>query len=227
MKPRFLLCTLLLSSCSFFGSRTPVPNPDPNHTHMDFAVWAGGTKLDFSADEYMSSVPKDDDLSTFLPRVLAHGDEEEGDTLPGRKYLHLHDGNGHVIHSHKPNQTIGQFFASIGLSMTTDCLTLDDHQFDALDPGWKKDFAREKALCNNGKFHWTFYVNGKVEPMNPEYVLRDIDKLLLIYSAGDIHTTELESMTDDACLYSKTCPWRGEPPAENCISDPEVPCVLP
>ena len=39
-------------------------------------------------------------------------------------------------------------------------------------------------------------------------------------------TEQKEEMTDDACLYSKTCPWRGEPPAENCIADPEVPCVL-
>ena len=38
---------------------------------------------------------------------------------------------------------------------------------------------------------------------------------------------ELQEMTDDACKYSKTCPWRGEPPAESCIADPAVPCTAP
>jgi hypothetical protein len=188
----------------------PAFNPDPNHNHADFAVWVNGKELDFSADQYMSG--SSTDASTH---------PESGP----RQYLHLHDGNGHVIHRHKPGMTLGNFFSSIGFNMTDTCLTLDDTQFKALDAGWVKDFARTKKLCNDGKFHWTFVVNGKEVPMEAGYVFADEDAILLSYSASDTAwQDEWKAMTDDACLYSKTCPWRGRPPTEGCIADPTVPC---
>jgi hypothetical protein len=216
------LAVLTLSACSW-GSGTAV-NPDPNHTHADFAVWINGQKLDFSDERYMSAPPADE--TSWILKASAHGDEDDGHVVPGREYLHLHDGNGHVLHSHKPGQTIGQFFGSLGMPMTPNCFDLDDFQFATLDPSWVRDFARTKKLCDDGKFHWTMMVNGARIPMNPDYALVDLDTILLSYGASDTAATEeYAKMTDDACLYSKTCPERGDPPTENCIADPTVPCV--
>ena len=212
---RFVLAlplALFLVACKFWLP-TSAPNPDPNHTHADFAVWVNGQMLNFSDARYMSGSSKDEPAG------------EHDDAHHKHASLHLHDGNGHVIHRHKPGLGIGEFFASLDITMTKDCLTLDDFQYGKLDAGWKADFAITKNLCNNGKFHWTMVVNGTEKPMDPHYVFADDDKILLTYSAGDSWEEEWKQMTDDACLFSQTCPRRGKPPAENCIADPAVPCT--
>lgn len=233
---RFTPALIILSGIAAFAlsaydmishGRTLRENPDPNHTHADFAVWVNGTQLDFSAPEYMSVVPTTSaaPMLPFVAKAHAHGDEPEGTVIPGRKYLHLHDGNGHVIHRHKPGLTLGDFFASLGMKMTSDCFTLDQHQLEAMNQSWMEIHNLGANLCNNGKFHWAMYVNGTQVPMNPAYDFADLDQILLTYSAGDDHTAELELLSEDACRYSLRCPWKGEPPKENCISDPTVPCV--
>ena len=215
----------LLTVAVYFGfmgvvyPRIPWPidlstNPDPNHTHADFAVWVNGVKLDFSDARYMSGISADEESY-----------DEPAEYLD--QHLHLHDGIGHVLHRHKPGLPLHDFFTSLGLPMTSECLTLDDYQYDRIDAGWKEDFAIQKKLCSNGKFRWAMLVNGEALPLNPDYVFQDNDKILLAYGDGDDYSPLLEAMTDDACLYSRTCPWRGDPPAENCIADPEVPCVAP
>ncbi len=166
----------------------PALNPDPNHTHADFAVFVDGEKLDFSDEKYMSNEQKH--LS---------------------QYLHLHDGLGSVIHRHKPGLALGEFLSSLGLTMEKDCMTLDSQQ-----------------LCNDGKQRWKMVVNGGERSLDPSYVFKDTDKILLTYGASDtLWENESQQVTDDACLYSKTCPERGEPPTENCIADPTVPCMAP
>ena len=58
------------------------------------------------------------------------------------------------------------------------------------------------------------------------YVFADEDKILITTAVDDTELQkELKLLTDDACLYSQTCPERGEPPTENCIADPAVPCI--
>ena len=172
----FLLPVLLLVACE----REYVPNPDPNHMHADFAVWVDGVQVDSSGDKYMSGLSTDEEGEHHHP------------------YLHLHDHIGHVIHSHKPGQTLREFFDSI-------------------------DFKFPKPLER-----WTMWINGQEEEFNLDYVFQDMDQILLTNSAGSAKVlNELEQLTDDACKYSKTCPWKGEPPTENCVADPAVPCVIP
>src|SRR3989338_3129990 len=146
----------------------PPSNPDPNHTHADVAVWVGGMRLDFSDERYMSGSDADEQGGE-------HGHEHR------HQYLHLHDGNGHVIHRHKPGLPLGEFFASIGLPMEENCVTIDDAQLAALDVGWKRDFALTSMLCDNGKFHWRIFVNGEERAFAPRYVFEDGDQLLLTY----------------------------------------------
>lgn len=209
-----LTIVFILMMVDIMSEPVSVKNPDPNHTHADFAVWVNGTKLDFSDARYMTGESTQDHTH----------DESLG---PLRKYLHLHDGIGYVMHRHKPGLTIGNFFSTIGFTMTKTCFTLDAFQFSKLDTGWVKSFAITKNLCTNGKFHWMMYVNAKAVPFDPAFSFADGDKILLTYDAADDHSAQLTQMTDGACRYSKTCPWKGAPPAENCISDPTVPCVAP
>lgn len=189
-------------------------NPDPNHTHADFAVWVLGEQLDFSNPAYMTG--ESDDPSSYA------------DAKELRKNLHLHDGLGTVIHRHKPGLTLGDFLTSIGQAASGSCITLDERQFGTIDPGKQTSYDLTYALCETGKFRWMMAVNGVARPFDPGYDFADGDRILLTYGTGDILSPdELGSVSDDACKYSKTCPWRGEPPAENCIADPEVPCTVP
>ncbi len=173
---------LLLVSCA---ARTYQPNPDPNHTHADFAVFVDGVRFDFSGEEFMSE-------SEFEENDDDHGSH-------GHKhhpYFHLHDGVDHVLHAHKPGLTLREFFDSIAF------------RFEG--PGWR------------------MFVNGAEVTFDLGYTFKDMDKILFTKSVDDVKVEEeLRQMTEDACLYSKTCPWRGKPPTENCIADPAVPCVIP
>lgn len=189
MRSLVLFIPILLTACSLFGSREPAVNPDPNHTHADFAIYLEGERLDFSDEKYMSS------------------DEDHK-----HPYFHLHDGIGHVIHRHKPGLSIGEFSRSLGFTMTPHCMTLDS----------------KVMVCPGDGKKWQMFVNAEERPFDPDFVFNDTDKILLTYGASaEMVKEQLQEMTDDACLYSRTCPWRGDPPAENCIADPTVPCIAP
>ena len=171
-----------------------VPSPDPNHAHADFAVWFDDMQVNFAREEFMSG----------------SSDEHDPNHYKHDQYFHLHDGNGHVVHRHKPGLPISEFFASLGMKFTKDCFRID----------------AANAACIGPLGTLRMLVNGKEIPVNPDYVFEDLDQILIILAANDdeiIHA--LAQMTDDACLYSQRCPWRGAPPAENCIADPAVPCV--
>ena len=203
--------------------REAAVNPDPNHTHVDFAVWvdAPGSPegssvlemIDFSATKYMSD-SSDAEKEGEHPHEHLH------------PYLHLHDGNGHVIHRHKPGLTLGEFFTSIGAKMgktTTDAgRTLAADCFE-----WEDLAGQHNSRCS-GEWGHTLHmlVNGKEVAYDPEYVFKDGDAILIVFAKDDADVQRaLGELTHDACLYSKTCPWRGEPPAEGCIADPTVPCT--
>ena len=212
MKLFYSLPILLLTSCSLFGHKEYAANPDPvNHIHADFAVWIEDEKIDFTDSKYMSGVSYDEE---------SHDEVSEYH----HEHLHLHDGIGWVMHTHKPGDGIGDFFSSIGVVMTANCMKLDsgvDICPNELGQRWRI-FVRHRPLEGS---EW------EEMAWDPEYELKDMDQILLTYQNEDEAsmeriTEQKEEMTDDACLYSKTCPWRGEPPAENCIADPEVPCVL-
>lgn len=194
-----------LTACSFGG---PAVNPDPNHTHADFAIWIHNRKLDFSDPRYMSGTSTDE---------ATH--DEEGEHLD--PYLHLHDEKGNVIHRHKPGLTIGDFLSSLGITMdlgSGSCMRITG--VDAV----------ERSYCSDpsGSPRWRMFVNGTEGAFDPAYVFTDLDRILLSFGADDEEVqSQLKDLTDDACLYSRTCPERGDPPAESCIADPTVPCVVP
>ncbi len=188
--------TALFLGFAKLSSASPAVNPDPNHTHADFAVFIEGKKFNFSDPAYMSGTT----------------DESDPEHTRRDPFLHLHDGIGYVIHRHKPGLTVGEFFASLGFTMDEACLTTD----------------AGKQYCSEGDKRWRMFVNAEEKPWNPQFAFNDLDQILLTFGADEDEVRrEFKEMTADACLYSKTCPWRGEPPAENCVSDPTVPCVAP
>jgi hypothetical protein len=178
----------------YLEKREVATNPDPNHSHADFAVWVGGKQpFDFSKPQFQSG------------HDAAAGQHDE--------YFHVHDGNGKVLHRHKPGLPLEEFFLSVHLDM---------------DPNCKDSAAYPNPPCMFPKGSGTprMFVNGKEIPYNPGYVFVDLDHILLTDAATDEEVQkELSLLTDDACMYSKTCPERGEPPTEGCVADPEVPCT--
>lgn len=190
-------CSQQISTNTTDVSTPKAVNPDPNHTHADFAIFIDGKQLDFSDPEYMADLPTEIDHSD-------HGHTHDT--------LHLHDEVATVIHRHKPGQSFGEFLNSIGIQLTTSCITLAD----------------QTQFCTNNENILTMVINNAHMPVDPNYVFVDEDQILLTYNKVNSNwVDEWNQLTDDSCLYSKTCPERGEPPVENCIADPEVPCLAP
>ncbi len=190
----WILLVLVPATVHLYRVNMRAENPDPNHTHADFSVWIDSERVDFSQAKYISGGSE------------THTEEQEK-----HKYFHLHDGNGNVLHRHKPGLPIGQFFASLGFTLMADCLATDDG----------------RKVCDTDGKTWRFFVNGVERPMDPEYIFEDGDRLLWSYGADDVEIArEIREVTDDACRYSRTCPGRGDPPTESCIADPTVPCRI-
>ncbi len=115
---------------------------------------------------------------------------------------HFHDGNDEVVHRHANNATLADFFHSIGVTLTDTCLTLDTGT----------------AHCTNATNQLLLFVNGTPVPDIISYQTAEKDRILLYY--GDPKNPRLPEyiagVTDESCLYSHTCPERGEPPTESC-----------
>lgn len=127
-------------------------------------------------------------------------------------FTHLHDMNGEVIHKHMTGLTLGDFFTSLGMSFSETCFEMD----------------YKTKNCNNETSSLKFYVNGSLNTKFDQYELNDLDQILISYgneSAEQIQA-QLDSVTDEACIYSETCPERGNPPDESsCLGAEE--CLAP
>ncbi|HVW66818.1 MAG TPA: hypothetical protein VHA78_03745 [Candidatus Peribacteraceae bacterium] len=200
-----IIFLILIPIAMYAGYNRTAKNPDPNHTHADFAVWINGTKLDFSQKKYMQDIPTDEE-----EQMLEHSTGTGSGPDYFKRYMHLHDGNGDVLHRHKPGLGFGDFLTSLHFTLTPTCLTTD---------------TGEKT-CDTADKKWQLFVNGKeIVPFNDNYIFDDGNTILLTYGADSAEVQREESlMTHDACRYSQTCPGRGKAPTESCISDPTVPC---
>ena len=153
------------------------------HEHIDFKVVLNGKAVDFSQAKYQSSEEQ--------------GGKERDDSV------HLHDGNGGIIHKHRAGVDLGHFFQSLGMSLSTDCFVLD---------------TGEKFCNGNGKT-LTFFVNGKENDQFGNYSISDLDRVFVSYGNESVATVaaQVASVGDSACIYSEKCPERGKPPTEGCV----------
>lgn len=150
------------------------------HAHFDLGIYLSGKAVDLSLDKY-----QDSDKNKLDPNA------------------HFHDGNGKVIHLHKKGVTLGEFFKSLKMELTTTCFTLDS--------GVKN--------CNSGTKLLKMFVNGSQNSDFEKYVPQDLDRVLVTFGSETEKQiqTQIDSVSDDSCIYSLKCPGRGKPPVENCV----------
>lgn len=162
---------------------TPHPvgytNNDEVHVHGDFRMYIGDERTRFTDAKYQSST--------------AHAHHAS---------LHFHDGNDEVIHRHADNVTLVEFFDSIGLKLTNDCIMMDTGT----------------NYCTGSTSTLMLIVNNEQRPDIENYIFAEEDRILLYY--GDTTNPNIRDyatgVTDLACMYSGTCPERGTPPTEGC-----------
>ena len=118
------------------------------------------------------------------------------------QHIHLHDNNGEIIHRHGHGVTMSDFFDSLGYIVTEDCITTDTAE----------------AFCSTATEQLQFFVNGELTDDLANYVNQEEDRLLIFYGSPDdpIIPDLLVQISDEACIYSGTCPERGEAPPESC-----------
>ena len=106
------------------------------------------------------------------------------------KYVHFENGDGNVVHVHAKGVTINFMLNTLGMNLDSKCLTIDSQKF-----------------CNQGNKSIKFFVNGKRNYEFGNYVIKDLDKILISY--GDENESEiiyqLNSITNLACKESKRC----------------------
>lgn len=174
------------TGCSISEPITPTPTPavspvDAYHIHADFKVFVDNQTVDFSKTQYQSKDSADLDTN-----------------------IHLHDGNGNIIHIHKKGTPLAELFKSFGGDFTNSCLT----------------YNSKDKFCNQSDKTLKLYVNGKIDNQFGNYIPNDLDQILITFGnePQNIIDTELKSVTNDACIYSNKCPERGKPPSEDCIT---------
>lgn len=156
-----------------------LPQSKEVHVHANFSFYILNNRVDLTAEKYQSS-----------PESIKHPS------------MHFHDGVDTVLHRHAEGITLGEFMKSLGITLTSSCVTLDT----------------QEEYCTDAHNVLRLYVNGTVVQDPASYVTQEKDRLLLYYGApGDPIISELlMGVTDDACMYSGTCPERGNPPFESC-----------
>lgn len=124
--------------------------------------------------------------------------------------VHFHDGNGDVVHVHKAGITVNDLFASFGMNLGQDCITYDANT----------------TKCATGSDKLKMYVNGSASNEFGSYVMKDLDRILVLFGSYNDATvaSEIKKVPDTACIYSKTCPERGSPPPEECAGGPGTNC---
>ena len=150
--------------------------------HAGVVVWLSGEQLDLSRDQFQST-----------DEVFRH------------RFLHLHDGVGTVLHVHSQDHALGDFFASIGMTLTDTCFTTyageehcaDEEQFLAL------------YVQNHTEEYWT-----QVSAVE-RFVPRDLQRLVLYFGVkrdDEDLIRALSAVADDGCPYSDTC-FDQDPPS--------------
>lgn len=152
---------------------------EKTHEHIDLKVYLGSKQLDLSQAKYQST------------------DEDEKDPN-----VHVHDGNGDVVHKHREGVTLGMFFKSLDISFDQNCFVLDTGE----------------KYCSDEQNQLRFLVNGIEDSRFADYELNDLDRVLINYGPKDESLeNKINSVTDLSCMYSEKCPEKGTPPTEGCV----------
>ncbi|EKE15436.1 MAG: protein-disulfide isomerase [uncultured bacterium] len=151
------------------------------HFHFDLKISLFGKALDLSLPKYQS--------------------DQEGNELDEK--IHLHDGNGKVVHIHARGSTLGYFLKTIGFTFDGVCL-----ETDSKEKYCKKDLNTLKI-----------FINGKEIENAMNYEPKDLDQILIYYGEDnqELIDQEISLVSNDSCIYSEKCPEKGTPPEEKCV----------
>lgn len=93
-------------------------------------------------------------------------------------FIHFESQNGDTIHRHASNVPLGFLFQSIKIGFDDECFVFPD----------KKP---EHAFCNNEDYSLKFYVNHEKVPTLSNYVLKEDDRILVLY--GNENQTQVDN----------------------------------
>jgi len=102
-------------------------------------------------------------------------------------FIHFEDGLGDVIHMHATGLTIGNLLKSVKIDVRNNCI-----------------IAEGESYCNENDKTLKFYVNGKPNSEFTDYIMKDLDKILISYGSGSEPEIQkqLNSVTNLAPKYS-------------------------
>ena len=81
------------------------------------------------------------------------------------KYIHVENNDGNTMHRHATKVPVGEFFRSVGMNVTDKCFTLEN----------------KTSYCSDGNSNLEFYVNGNKTNSIAKYVIKDNDRILIVY----------------------------------------------
>ncbi len=102
-------------------------------------------------------------------------------------FIHFEEGIGDVIHTHAAGLTVGHMLKSVGIDFNANCIVVD-----------------RQSYCDGGNNKLKFYVNGDLNTEFDNYIIKDLDKILISYGSeneGEIEE-QLSSVTNLAAKYS-------------------------
>ena len=102
-------------------------------------------------------------------------------------FIHFEEGIGDVVHVHATGMTIGQLFKSLKGGLNNNCIVLE-----------------EQSYCNENTNKLKFYVNRQPNNQFDNYVIHDLDKILVSYgNENDLGIQkQLDYITNLAPQYS-------------------------
>lgn len=112
--------------------------------------------------------------------------------LEKNRIVHMHPGknNEWVTHVHNKGITLRHFLTTLGIKANQKCITIN-----------------ETSYCEDNNKRLRYYVNGKINALAPDYLIEDLDKILITYgnqSEAQIKS-QLASIGNNACVQSNKC----------------------
>ena len=102
-------------------------------------------------------------------------------------FIHFEEGIGDVVHIHATGMTTGQLFKSLKGAISSNCVAIENQNY-----------------CNENENKLKFYVNGQPNSEFSNYVIHDLDKILVSYGNENQEQiqNQLSSITNLAPKYS-------------------------
>ena len=100
------------------------------------------------------------------------------------KYIHFENHNPYLIHKHAVGVPLEMLFASVGMKITSDCITLNYYDSGDIEFG---------TFCNEQDQSLMFYVNGeKYYSDISQYVFEHDDRILVTFGDAESISKQLE-----------------------------------